>query len=131
VTAAAARARIDVTDRADDRARAAEKLLAVTAETRFVFRVIGHVGKRFARFSDELPVGRRKLVTRAAVFSVRLEIVRKSLKSGRRRLGLFFRRNFRFCRRRRRGFQTRIEKLRGQTGIKKTRRNENKKKESR
>jgi hypothetical protein len=69
-----ARRRIRVTNRADRRLRAAEKLLAVTAQTRFVARIFGDVGKRRVALADVFPVRARKLVARVAglfVFGMR------------------------------------------------------------
>lgn len=62
---AVVRRRVGVTNRADRRTRAAEKLFAVTAETGFVPRVIRDVGKRLG-FSDRFPVFRRKFMARIA-----------------------------------------------------------------
>jgi hypothetical protein len=75
---ALARRGIRMTNRANNRCFDTEKLRAVTAQTRFVFRVIGDIGKRFAFFSDTFPVGRRKFMTGiAGKLFVRSVAVRK------------------------------------------------------
>lgn len=55
MTRCALRRRSGVTDRADRRSRSFKELLAMTAQTGFVARIIGDVGKR-VRFSDGFPV---------------------------------------------------------------------------
>ncbi len=63
---AVAGSRIRVANRADRRFGAAEKLLPMTIQTGFVFRIIGHVRKRIGFRSHALPVCRRKFVARSA-----------------------------------------------------------------
>lgn len=57
---------VRMTNRADRRTRALEKLLAMTAQTGFVARIFRDVGKR-VRFSDGFPVSGRKFMTRVAL----------------------------------------------------------------
>ena len=57
------RRRICVTDRTDHRRPSLKELLTMAADTRFVARIISHVGKGIAARAHFVPIVRRKFVT--------------------------------------------------------------------